>query len=101
MMTTATAQIHADIRYNRVQQGLLLWYVSFWLLLGIAPRDRQDWLLENFLVVLFAGLLINSGLMLKVNYSMGVANISNAPEASYKNSSLGATLVFFVKKAGQ
>jgi len=50
---------------------------------------------------LFAGLLINSGLMLKVNYSMGVANISNAPEASYKNSSLGATLVFFVKKAGQ
>jgi len=60
MMTTATAQIQADIRYNRVQQALALWYVSFWILSGIAPRDRQDWLLENFLVVLFAGLLITT-----------------------------------------
>jgi putative membrane protein len=60
MMTTATAQIHADIRYNRVQQGLVLWYVSFWLLTGIAPIDRQDWLLENFLVVVFAGLLVTT-----------------------------------------
>ena len=60
MMTTATAQIRADIRDNRVQQGLALWYGSFWLLTAIAPVDRSDWLLENFLVVLFVGLLISS-----------------------------------------
>ena len=46
----------------------------------------------------FAGLLIENGLMLKVNYSMGLANLSNAADASYKNSCLGATLVFFLKK---
>jgi putative membrane protein len=57
-MTTATAPIRADIRNNRVQQGLMLWYGPFWLLTGIAPLDRRDWLLENFLVVVFAAVLI-------------------------------------------
>ena len=59
-MTTATAQIRADIRVNRVQQALLLWYVPFWIFAGIAPLDRQDWLLENFLVVVSAVLLVAS-----------------------------------------
>jgi len=60
MMTTATAttHIHADIRNNPLQKGLALWYASFWLLTGLAPFDRRDWLLENFLVVALAGLLI-------------------------------------------
>lgn len=31
--------------------GLLLWYGLLWLVLAIAPRDRQDWLLENFLAL--------------------------------------------------
>ena len=57
-MTTATTQIRADIRDNRVQQALVLWYGSFWLLSAIAPVYRQDWMLENFLVVVFAGFLI-------------------------------------------
>lgn len=57
-MTTATAPIRADIRHNRLQQGLALWYLFFWTLTGIAPVDRRDWLLENFLVVLFAGVLV-------------------------------------------
>jgi len=30
----------------------------FWLITGISPVDRRDWLLENFLVVTFACLLI-------------------------------------------
>src|ERR1700721_731469 len=55
-MTTATAQIRADIRGNRLQQGLALWYLVFWILTGISPVDRRDWLLENFLVVVFSGL---------------------------------------------
>lgn len=59
-MTTATAtsQIRADIRNNRVQQVLVLWYIPFWLFMAQAPIDRADWLLENFLVVVFIGLLI-------------------------------------------
>src|ERR1700724_1610476 len=57
-MTTATAQIRADIRGNRLQQVLALWYLFFWLLTGISPVDRRDWLLENFLVVVFSGLLV-------------------------------------------
>jgi putative membrane protein len=58
MMTTATAPIRADIRHNRLQQGLALWYLFFWALTGISPVDRRDWLLENFLVLVFAGLLV-------------------------------------------
>ena len=41
MMTTATAPIRADIRHNRLQQGLALWYLFFWALTGIAPLDRR------------------------------------------------------------
>jgi len=59
-MTTATARIHADIGQNRLQQGLALWYLFFWLLTGIAPVDRRDWLLENFLVVVFSSLLVTT-----------------------------------------
>ena len=57
-MTTATAHIYADIGHNRLQQGLALWYLFFWLLTGISPVDRRDWLLENFLVLVFSGLLV-------------------------------------------
>ncbi|HYJ06272.1 MAG TPA: DUF2238 domain-containing protein [Chthoniobacterales bacterium] len=37
---------------------LLAVYATLWTVLAIAPRDRTAWLLENLLVVLFAGLLI-------------------------------------------
>ncbi len=57
-MTTATTEIHADIRHNRLQQALALWYAVFWILTGISPVDRRDWLLENFLVVVSAIVLI-------------------------------------------
>jgi len=58
-MTTATAQtIQPDISNNRLQQALALWYSAFWILTGISPVDRRDWLLENFLVVLSAIILI-------------------------------------------
>lgn len=50
---------------------------------------------------IMAGLLLNNGLMLNLNYSIGMANISNSPDASYKNSYLGASVVFFIKKAGE
>jgi putative membrane protein len=59
-MTTATAQIRADIWNNRLQQGLAIWYLFFWLLTAIAPLDRRDWLLENFLVLVSAGVLIGT-----------------------------------------
>src|SRR5262245_4975689 len=59
-MTTATAPIRVDIRQNRLQQSLGLGYLLFWILTGIAPVDRRDWLLENFLVVVFTGLLVTT-----------------------------------------
>ena len=41
-MTTATTGIQADIRNNRLQQALALWYGVFWVLTGIAPVDRRE-----------------------------------------------------------
>jgi len=58
MMTTATAPIRANIRHNRLQQALALWYLFFWTLTGVAPLDRRDWLLENFLVVVLTCTLV-------------------------------------------
>jgi putative membrane protein len=60
MMTTATAPIRADIRHNRLQQGLALWYLFFWALTGIAPLDRSDWLMENFLVAVLSLILVGT-----------------------------------------
>ena len=57
-MTTATAPIRAHVWNNRLQQSLAAWYVFIWILTAIAPVDRRDWVLENFVVVLFIALLI-------------------------------------------
>ena len=59
-MTTATAQIRADLWNNRLQQALAGSYLFIWILTGISPLDRRDWLLENFVVVLFIGLLVST-----------------------------------------
>ena len=32
-------------------KGLVVWYGLLWAVLAIAPRDRQDWLLENLLAL--------------------------------------------------
>lgn len=47
-------------RNNRFLQLLLIWLVLFWVAMAITPFDRSDWLLENLLVFLYAGLLIAS-----------------------------------------
>jgi len=52
-------------------------------------------------VNVMAGYLFGNGLMLKVNYSYGLAELSNTDLATYKNSYLGLTLGFYIKKAGQ
>jgi len=57
-MTTATAQIRADVWNNRLQQALAGSYLFIWILTAISPLDRRDWLLENFVVILFIGLLV-------------------------------------------
>jgi putative membrane protein len=43
---------------NHLLQGLLFWLLALWILTAIAPYHRQDWLIENLLVFIFAGLLI-------------------------------------------
>jgi putative membrane protein len=45
-------------RKNHLLQGLLFWLLALWVLTAIAPYHRQDWLIENLLVFIFAGLLI-------------------------------------------
>ena len=57
-MTTATAPIRADLWNNRLQQALAAWYALIWIVTAISPLDRRDWLLENFVVILFICLLV-------------------------------------------
>lgn len=48
-----------------------------------------------------AGYLMSNGLMIKANYGLGLANISNVSNSSFKNSYLGLSLVYFFKRAGE
>lgn len=59
-LTTATQRIRPDFRKNRLLQLLLAWYVILWTLLAIRPLYRQDWLLENLLVIPFFILLVTT-----------------------------------------
>lgn len=45
-------------RSNRLLQGLILWLAVLWVITAIEPYNRHDWLLENLLVFLYAGLLV-------------------------------------------
>lgn len=46
------------VRRNRLVQGLLAWYLLFWIWMAISPVDRGDWLLENILAVTAVAVLI-------------------------------------------
>jgi putative membrane protein len=48
----------APLSRNRLVQGLLAWYLLFWLWMAISPVDRSDWLLENILAVAAVAVLI-------------------------------------------
>ena len=39
------------VNKTKLLLGLVLWYGLLWTVLAIAPRDRQDWLLENILAL--------------------------------------------------
>src|SRR5579884_1635019 len=55
--TAATAIRCQSFRERRLLQLLAAAYVIVWSLLAIDPVDRQDWLLENLLAVVFDALL--------------------------------------------
>lgn len=40
-----------------VMSGLLMWYVGFFLFMGMAPYDPQSWAFANILPLLFVGVL--------------------------------------------
>lgn len=40
-----------------IMLGLLLWYVAFFVFMGVAPYDPQSWAFANILPLLFVGLL--------------------------------------------
>jgi Outer membrane protein beta-barrel domain len=48
-----------------------------------------------------AGYLVGNGLMVKLNYSLGLAELSNSSARQYKNSYLGLSVGYFFKKAGK
>lgn len=50
---------------------------------------------------MMAGILFENGFMVKANYSLGLANLSNIPQSSFKNNYLGFSLVYFFKRAGE
>ena len=52
--------IKADFRRNRVLQALVVWLSLVWVAAAISPFDRFDWLLENVLVFVYAGVLVAS-----------------------------------------
>jgi Outer membrane protein beta-barrel domain len=47
------------------------------------------------------GYLLNNGLLIKLNYSLGLAELSNNSATKYKNSYFGLTLGYFIKQAGK
>jgi putative membrane protein len=51
-------QSHRRFIDNRFLQIAVACYVLFWIVLAIHPVDRSDWLLENLLVFVTAGVLI-------------------------------------------
>lgn len=57
-MTTSSMPVTADFRGNRRLQVLAVIYGLIWIALAIDPQFREDWLLENLLVVAFVSLLI-------------------------------------------
>lgn len=57
-MATAAIQSGSSFTRNRLLQGLLAWYVAFWLWMAISPVDRRDWLLENLLALLLVATLL-------------------------------------------
>ena len=48
------------MKRTKLLLGLLLWYVLLWAFLAIAPRDRQDWLLENLLALAAVATLLTT-----------------------------------------
>lgn len=44
-------------RHNRRLQAMIVWLVAVWVITAIHPQSRQDWFLENLLVLLYGGLL--------------------------------------------
>lgn len=50
---------------------------------------------------LMAGFIHRSGLMLKANYSLGMANLANEDNPDFKNSYFGLSLAYFFLKGGR
>ena len=52
-------------------------------------------------VNVMAGYLFGNGMQIKLNYSYGLAELSNAEFTTYKNSYLGLSLGYYIKRAGK
>ncbi len=45
---------------NKIVSALLVWIISFWVLMAISPLDRHDWLMENILFFIFFTALVGT-----------------------------------------
>jgi putative membrane protein len=50
--------LERHVKRTNLLFGLLAWYGLLWIVLAIAPRDRQDWFLENLLALSAVATLI-------------------------------------------
>jgi hypothetical protein len=48
-----------------------------------------------------AGYILNNGFMVKVNYSLGLTNLSNSSESDWKNRHFGLTVGYFFMRGGE
>jgi hypothetical protein len=76
----------------------------------IAQEDKQDVVFGNasgeikrfdFGANAMAAFILDNGLMIKANYSLGLANISNDAASPYKNSYFGVSLGYFFLRGGR
>lgn len=57
-MTTYNSKSIKPFSQNRPLQWMVAWLLLFWIAMAIEPAYREDWLLENILVVCFSLILL-------------------------------------------
>ena len=57
-MTPDSTENMKSFSQNRPLQGMVAWLVIFWIAMAIDPIYREDWIMENILVVCFSLILL-------------------------------------------
>jgi putative membrane protein len=60
MHTPGEPDLNKPFLENRFLQLLVAYLAAIWIVTAIRPHNRQDWFLENILVLFYAGLLVGT-----------------------------------------